>query len=67
MTLIEYNQKVLSGRRVYVLNPDGAKVYGTACNLISAGKVEPGISFDSGQLVRVTERTAELVHLEEAN
>lgn len=68
MTLLEYNQKVAPGRRVYVLIPNGSKVYGTACNIgNSDGTIDPGIRFDSGLLAKVTETSAYLVQMEEAN
>lgn len=68
MTLFEYNKKVQPGRRVFVMVGREIKVYGNACTIGSPnGTVEPGIRFDSGQVVKVTEGTAHLVQLEEAN
>lgn len=66
MTLFEYSKKVQPGRRVYI-SVQGSKVYGTACNLYSTAGVDYTIKFDSGLLVKVTEGTAHLVHMEEAN
>jgi len=66
MTLDEYKKTVHPGRRVYVV-ANGKKMYGTAGNMYSAEGVEYIVQFDTGERVKVTEKSAPHFQVEQMN
>jgi hypothetical protein len=64
MNLDEWKKTVHPGRRVFLFWK-GTKKYGTAFDTWSDAGIEPGVEFDEGVRVRITEKVVHLFRVEE--